>query len=62
MADTEPTETERFDAALEEGVTMVEQGDTPLVAAGWAAERYELSHRQTELEERVQEEAEDGDD
>lgn len=55
-----PSEAERIEAALDEAVDLVEEGDTPLVAADWAAERYELEHRREELEERVQEATDDG--
>jgi hypothetical protein len=53
-------EAERFEGAVEKAVAMVGEGDTPVVAADYAAELYDLEHRVRDLIQAVQEEVDDG--
>jgi hypothetical protein len=49
MAGASLPETEQFEAAVEEGVAMVEAGDRPVVAADYLGEQHGLEHRVDEL-------------
>lgn len=58
------TEAERVEAAIEDAVAAVEQGDRPVPAADWAVEQHGVEHRFTDVHEAVREatdqEAHDG--
>lgn len=59
------TEAERVEAAIEDAVAAVEEGDRLLVAADWAAEQHGVAHRFADVHDAVREEtdqeADDGD-
>jgi len=56
------SEADLVDEAVEHAVGLVEAGDSPIVATNYAAEARNLQHREADIEERVREEVEDGDD
>ena len=56
------SEADLVDEAVEHAVGLVEAGDTVLVAADCVADHRDLEHRREDIEARVREEVEDGDD
>lgn len=56
------SEADLVDEAVQEAIDLVTVGDSPIVAANYVAERRDLQHREDDIEARVREEVDDGDD